>query len=402
VTHLRAARLEEAAASFDQAREILEKICDQRVEGAGYIGHLAQVCRHLGMAQRRAGRPEQAMTFYESALKLQERLAREQPTDPWIRSNLAALHYNIGNLRRETGQSGVIESYERANEIFEPLVREYRSIAEFRMQYAQCLGNLATVTHSTRSISAYARVADLQREGVELHPSVVSFRFDLAMALFHLARDYLFVDQPQEALRHAQEGTERLEALLVNDKDPLGQARSLLGMLWEERAEALVALGCEPEAVEALQVAIRHQGKALEQDPRSDDYKEELLNHAYHLTALRCIMGQTQEAVSSLEAMEPLLPAKPGKLFVDARNLALGWSKATSAAGGRTKRTRTATQLYGALVVKMLERSVQAGFRDFPQLINDPAFEPFRTRDVFQRLLVRMMGLASPSDVFAR
>jgi len=402
LTHGRAARFGEAEASFEQAREILEKIGDQRVEGMRHLGRLAQVYNHLGMAQRRAGRPDKALVFYESALKLHERLAREQPTDPWMRFNLAGLHYNIGNLRRETGRSGVIESYERANEILEPLVREYRSIAEFRMQYARSLGNLATVTHSTRSISAYTRVADLQREEVELHPGVVSFRFDLAMTLFHLAQDHLDVDQPKESLRYAQEGTERLEALLFTDKDPLGQARSLLGMIWEKRAEALVALGREHEAVEALEAAIRPQGKALEQDPRSDDYKEQLFNHYYHLVALRCIMGQTNEAASSLEAMEPLWPAKPGKLFSDAQELARGWSKATGAERGRTKRPGTATQFYGALVVTMLERSVKAGFRDFSRLINDPAFEAFRARDDFQRLLVRMMDLAFPIDALAR
>ncbi len=50
----------------------------------------------------------------------------------------------------------------------------------------------------------------------------------------------------------------------------------------------------------------------------------------------------------------------------------------------------------------MLERSVQAGFRDFPQLTNDPAFAPFRARDDFQRLIMHTMGLAFPADLFAR
>ncbi len=258
------------------------------------------------------------------------------------------------------------------------------------------------MTHSTRSIAAYARAADLQREEVELHPGVVSFRFDLAMTLYHLAQDHLFVDQPKEALRDAQEGTERLEALLVNDKDPLGQAKSLLGMLWEKRAEALVALGRENEALDAIGVAIRHQVKALEQNPRSDDYKEELFNHSYQLAAIHCIMGQTQEAASSIDALEPLWTVKPWNLFADAQDLARGWSRHIVAAGGRTRRTGTATQLYGALVVTMLERAVQAGSRDFPQLINDPVFTPFRARDDFQRLLVHTMDLAFPIDAFAR
>ncbi len=406
LTHGRAGRLEEAEASFEHAREILEKIGDQPVESTTQVGRLAQVYNHLAMALRRAGRPEQALALYQSALKVRERLAREQPTDPWIRFNLAVLHYNIGNLRRETGRSGVTEAYERANKILEPLVREYRSIAEFRMQYARCLGNLALVTGTAKSTSlalpAYTRVAELQREGVELHPGVVTFQLDLAMTLVHLARSHLLVDQPKDSLRHAQEGMERLEALLATDKDPLGKARSVLGMIWERQAGALVALGRENEAVDALRTAINHQRKALKQDPRSRECSEELFKHHYHLVALRCIMDQSNEVAASLEAMEPFWPADPEFLFSEAGELAHGWSKSTSAEGGRTKRPGAATQLYGSLVVTMLERSVKAGFRDVSRLINDSAFEPFRARDDFQRLLIRMMDLAFPIDALAR
>jgi hypothetical protein len=46
----------------------------------------------------------------------------------------------------------------------------------------------------------------------------------------------------------------------------------------------------------------------------------------------------------------------------------------------------------------MLERSLKAGFRDFSRLIYEPAFEAFRARDDFQRLLLRMMDLVFPAN----
>ncbi|MGO9468982.1 MAG: protein kinase domain-containing protein [Isosphaeraceae bacterium] len=404
LTHLHARRFGEADASFEQAREILEKMRDQPVEVARRLAHLAQVYNHLGIAHNRSGQPAQALAFYENALTLQERLARERPTDPKILSILAVLHYNIGNIRRDTGRSGAVESYERSNEILEPLVREYRSIADFRIQYARSLGNLALVTSDTRiktrAIPAYTRMVELQREGVELHPGVVAFRFDLAKTLYHLARANLVVDQPQDALRHTQEGIERLGANLATDKDPVGETKSLLGMIWEERAKALIALGRENEAVESLEAAIGHQRKALDQDPRSADYRKQLFNHHYHLAALRLILGQTNEAESSLEALKPLWYTNPGDLSYDAWDLARVWLKATGAEAGRAKPTAKAIQLYGALVVTMLERAVDAGFRNVSPLINDPAFDAFRARDDFQRLLMRMMDLAFPVNAF--
>ncbi|MGP0063686.1 MAG: protein kinase domain-containing protein [Isosphaeraceae bacterium] len=404
MTRFRADRLEEAVVFFERARGILEAPGSEEVGGTRHRLQSALVYNHLGMVRRKTGSLDEALALYEHALKLQDRLAIEQPTDPWTRAALAALYFNIGNLRRQTSRGGVVASFERANEIFEVLVRDYRSISEFRMNYARCLGNLAMLTTGTetrlRAIPAFIRVAELQREEVDLHPGVVSFRIDLALTLFHLTRTHLIIDQPRDALRYSKEGTERLEALLATEKDPTGQARSLLGMIWGKRAEALAALGREGEAVEALGVAIRHQGRAFEQDPASGDYRQQLFDHHCRLAALRLILGQVDEAVASLEAMQALWAANPGDLFEIAQDLARGWSRAIDARVSRTERTGKAAELYGALVVTILERSVDAGFRDVSRLMSDPAFEPFRTRDDFKRLLMHAMDLDFPSNPF--
>ena len=149
-----------------------------------------------------------------------------------------------------------------------------------------------------RAIPVYSRMAELQREEVDLHPGVVPYRFDLAMTMFHLTQpDHLVLGQPQDALRHAQEGIERLDAGLAADKDPQGESKSLLGMLWERRAEALVAvLGRPTEAIAALESACGHRREAVERDPRSIDYKAQLFRHHYYLVALHCVLGRTGEA----------------------------------------------------------------------------------------------------------
>ena len=65
---------------------------------------------------------------------------------------------------------------------------------------------------------------------------------------------------------------------------------------------------------------------------------------------------------------------------------------------GQPERSVTSAQLSGALVVSILERSVKAGLRNVSPLIRDPAFEPFRGRDDFQRLVLRMMDQAFPAN----
>ena len=83
-------------------------------------------------------------------------------------------------------------------------------------------------------------------------------------------------------------------------------------MLWERRAEALVALGRPTEAIAADQVRMRASPEAVERDPRSIDYKAQLFRHHYYLVALHCVLGRTGEAQKSLEAAEPLWPTNPG------------------------------------------------------------------------------------------
>ena len=173
-------------------------------------------------------------------------------------------------------------------------------------------------------------------------------------------------------------------------------------MLWERRAEALVALGRPTEAIAALESACGHQREAVERDPRSIDYKAQLFRHHYYLVALHCVLGRTGEAQKSLEAAEPLWPTNPGSLFTYVRDLVHGWPKATLADGETTEAASAATELYATLVLTTLERSLTAGFRDFSLLINDPNFQFHRERADFQRLLVRMMDLAFPANPLVR
>jgi serine/threonine-protein kinase len=406
LTYSHSGRLAEAEANFARARETLEGLKNERVEGASHLGTLAVVYNHLGMLFRATHRPDQALKIYQKGLEVQEQLGREQPDDPWARSILATLHYNIGNLQRETRQGDMGASYQQAVKFYEPLVRDYPSIPQFRVNLAQSLGNLAAFTRDDGTgapvIAAYTRVAELQRSAVVDYPGNVAYVLDLVTTLFNLAQQKTNRGQVDNALRYLNEAAERLDALLARSPDPTGRVRSLLGVAWEKRAEAFLDLKRDDAAIEAYQSAIAHQRRALEQSPQSDAYRGQLLDDYLRLMALQFTLGRTTEAAASIVAMDPLWRDDPDELFSAARQLALGIPRAVQSSGQSPRISSIATESCVALVMTTMERSVRAGFRDFARLTTDPAFQVMRSRDDFQRLLGRMMDLAFPLNPFER
>ena len=72
---------------------ILEKIGRERPESTSRFGRLGQVYSHLGIVHRTAGRTDLTLALSGGRVNLLERLSRERPADPSIRSNIAAVHY---------------------------------------------------------------------------------------------------------------------------------------------------------------------------------------------------------------------------------------------------------------------------------------------------------------------
>jgi tetratricopeptide (TPR) repeat protein len=404
LTHSHAGRWNEAEASLERARGLLEGLENQRVEGQEHRALLALVYNHLGMLFRATQRPDQALDIYERGLALQQGLALAEPDDPWARNNLGALYHNIGNLRRESGRGGSTASYQQAVAVLEPLVRDYHSIPEFRMSLARSLGNLAVQDFKagpgSSRISTFTRVAELERSVVIDHPGVVAFVLDLVKTLFNLADEKLGRGQVPDALKDLQEATERLKNLLARSPDLTGRVWSLLGVTWEKRAEVLIALKREDEAVGAYQAAIPHQRTALDHSPQSAEYRDRLFAHYYDLAALQLSLDRAGEAEKTLRALEPFWGNDPGDLLEHALRLARAWPKSALSQGQAAGSSATAAEKYGELVVMTIERSLRAGLRDFGRLIHDPALLPFRSRADFQALLLPMMDEAFPPDPF--
>jgi tetratricopeptide (TPR) repeat protein len=402
--HASSGQLQEALASCEQARRILEKLEHEPSGAAEPLKRLVLVLNHLGMLSRKAGHPVDALANYERGLEIQQRLARREPSDPWVRSNLAVLHHNIGNLRIATHRPGAKESLERAVKIYESLVEDYHAIAEFRIYLARSLGNLAfqlpMENGRSQRIAAFRKIADLQRQVVRDHPDVVDFVLDLATTIFNLAEECLGGGHPQDTLSELKEGTTLLDALLSKSSDPTGQAWNLSSLICEKRAEALVVLGQEREAADAYQAALKSQRKALDQSPQSAEYRDRLFGLYLNLTKRQLLLGHADQAVASIEAMRPLWPRQPESLFGNACKLARGFPKVVSAQVESGQRSEVSVQTYAALIVAFVDRSVAAGFRDFTRLINEPAFAPLRSREDFQAVLFRLLDLTFPENPF--
>ena len=99
--------------------------------------NLANTHHSIGSIHRRAGRIAKAKAAYQSALTIQEALAREYPGVPVVRCWLANTYRSLGNVELDAALLDNAEAaYRRALTLLEELNREFPRVTEY-------LGDLA-------------------------------------------------------------------------------------------------------------------------------------------------------------------------------------------------------------------------------------------------------------------
>ncbi len=171
------------------------------------------------------------MRSYEQSLSIRQKLANASPSKPWLQSDVANSHSNIGYLERDTGRPAqAIESFERARSILQKLTNANPAVAGFRNSLALCLINVGQLKRSARrtaeALRAFEQALAL-KEGLP-HASPDS-RYDLACLLSQMTAlnsergsggpAAPTADRAMRALREAVEAGFRDRKHMENDSD---------------------------------------------------------------------------------------------------------------------------------------------------------------------------------------
>src|SRR5262249_57195857 len=87
-----------------------EKLVRDNPSVTRYQSDLAINCLNLGVLQKAAGRPDDALASYKQAREIWDGLARRSPTVVEFRANLARLDGNIGVIQAQLDRDAEAEA----------------------------------------------------------------------------------------------------------------------------------------------------------------------------------------------------------------------------------------------------------------------------------------------------
>jgi WD40 repeat protein/tRNA A-37 threonylcarbamoyl transferase component Bud32 len=145
--------------------------------------------------------------------------------------------------------------------------------------------------------------------------------------------------------------------------------------------------GDVPEARQLIEEAICHQRLALERLPHDLSCRRFLANHYRNLSDILLRSGDhAGSAVAALE-LPKLFPLTPEVEFDVGRFLARCVPLVENDSSLSAEQRSKLAQGYGDQAVHHLSEAIRKGFRARASLMNDPALNPLRSREDFQKLL---------------
>jgi serine/threonine-protein kinase len=315
--------------------------------------------------------PEAEASFLAGRRTLQS-LVNEHPKDPRYQESLANLLINLGRFYYYDGRMAPAEeAYRQALAYFVPRTRG-QSASWYKAVTGTAYVNLAKLLRDTGrrgpAEEAYGEARRLFEELVRAHPDVLFYAGVIGRIQEGTGKLLLESGEPEAALRRYAEAIATLEA--VQARDPQYEpARRYLRDTHEGRAETLMRLGRDAEAVEAWNKAMTY-----EDGPRALTLK---LGRAL----ARARTGAALKAADEAWAVVGSEP-QPGEILERLARIQV------LALAAVAPENQAQSDLYARRAVEALTRAQKGGwFRDAVRhkaLQSDPDFAALRERPEFR------------------
>jgi tetratricopeptide (TPR) repeat protein len=392
-------RPREAEEEYRAALALERPLADEHPAVAQYRRDLANIHNNLGILLKEdKGRLKEAEGEYRAGLALAQRLVAADPAAADNRHDLAGLHGNLGILLKDTGRPDEAEKeYSAALSIMQRLADDYPAVPRYRERLGNTHMNLDALYHDYKlskekeEEQKRSAVAEFQRLSHE-HPDVPRYQQRLAQSLNNLGT--LFQAEAEQEFRRAS----ALLGELLKEFPAGSDYHNLLANALEALAELAQARKEFAEARKLLEDALPHNHEALQARPRDPYFRACFRSTLQTLAEVHLAQGEHAEA-----------SAAAGQLAEAAVDLAKDRYKAACVLAGCVPlaakdnklpeaRRQELARGYAGRAVAALRQAVADGHRDAAQLRKDPALDPLRQRDDFQKLLAEVEAAAKPEQ----
>jgi tetratricopeptide (TPR) repeat protein len=374
---------DEALKSSRQALAIQQKLADASPAVTELQLNLAKALNNIGVLLRETGSPEEALAPYRKALAIQEKLAEANPAVTDLQFDLAKTHTNIGVLLWEMGSPAkALQVHQKTLVIRQKLVDAHPGVNELQQFLAWNHNNIATLLRETgrpaEALQAQQKALAIWQKLVDAHPAGTGYQQDLAMTHGRISTLLSRTAKPEEALQACRKALGIFESLadampdITGFQNDLALCHCQLGWLLARQhrfAEALTAIDT---------------GLAMSQ---KTGWAPGLgYSHAARGWAL-LRAGQPSKAAADLrQAVELSAKARVSGTeprFELSRTLALLAGPGGQASSGVTK---PEAMMFADQAVAALRDAMSAGW-NCPDELQEPDFDPLRSREDFQKLL---------------
>jgi eukaryotic-like serine/threonine-protein kinase len=359
---------------FRRTLAIREKLVVDFPAVAAYRYEFAITCYNLGNLLREQKQPGKSEEQQRKALPLLEQLVVDFPAVPKYRHALASCHNSLGNVLRDLpGKRGEAEEqYRKALVVREKLAADFPAEPGHRKVLADSHNNLAVVLTEAGSRAGaedqHRKALAIRERLVADFPGVPGYQLDLGIGYTNLASVVRGGDRPEQSLVWFEKAIGTLSAAYERDREsPLVRRR--LGKCYENRASTLVLLRRFTDAT-------KDWDRAYEFSPAANRLAIRVKRASARLNA--GLIAEAMEDVAEL--------TKSSDWSADQ------WYDFAGLCAVASGRSANDQARYADRAMGLLQKAVNAGFKDAARMAKDASLDAVRGRDDFKKLLA---GLAT-------
>eukprot|EP00913_Durusdinium_trenchii_P010879 g10208.t1 len=315
-----AGRFREALSAFQQARDILEKLVRNHPEATEYRNNLATSIFSIAGLYKSDGKLSNALSAYREALGIYQKLASRNPNVADYQQNLAQCHANLGELHRATGKTPeAISAHQRALKIRSELAKNHPETREYQKKLANSyhsIGVLHTNSGNTAdALPAYQHALRINQKLANDHPEITEYQNDLATTYQNIGVHYQRIDDANAALAAYKSAIKLHEAVarknpkVVKFRGSLAQCYNGVGLLFSRT-------GRTADAAAAYERAISIQEQLVRDHPETVEFVVSHAGTCSNLGELQRTLGNSTEALAcyrkAIAGLQSVLKRIPG------------------------------------------------------------------------------------------
>ena len=349
-------RRDDALAALRRAESLLEPLISTDPGTGSRRRELSLVLLNIAQIQSEQGQTQEAIETLQKVLESQARLAAENPKDLDPRITMARAHGLLGQLLtlQPDKSEPALESYQKAVEYREEVVRERPELADQTYLLAMDLGDLNVTQQMTGKLDSALKSLHKALEILEQlnrrYPGILNYQGGLANTYNLMSDLNRRRGEPSESLAYAEKARAILNRLVaehpkdVYSRIDLGKTYNNIGRLHQQS-------GDPAEALRSFQRVVDLYEGLPDLDPRN----------SYNLSC-------------NLALCIPLIGAENG-------------TQGTLVADKLSKGDRFRREKYGDRAIQLLRRAIQGGFLNRELLETDADLNALRQRADFQDLI---------------